>query len=301
MDFYTKIKEELVNNEIKKQVQDYSKNRSDLSTYYNVGKLLVEAQGGKERAKYGDGLIKKYSIRLMSEIDKKYSYRNLMNMRKFYILFQNEKVNALRSQLTWSHYRELLFIDNTDEINYYIDISVKQNISYRELHHKIKNKEYERLDDNTKNKLITNSDIEVSDFIKNPIIIKSSYNNDISEKALKQIILENISNFLSELGDGFSYIKDEYKIKLGSRYNYIDLLLFNYIYNCFVVVELKITELRKEHIGQIESYMNYINKNIKTIEQNNTIGIIICKKDNMYVMEYCSDDRVFRTVYELSI
>ena len=104
---------------------------------------------------------------------------------------------------------------------------------------------------------------------------------------------------MKELGDGFSFIDDEYKIKIGDRYNYIDLLLFNIKYNCYVVVELKTTELRKEHVGQIEIYMNYIDKHIKTINQDKTIGIIICKKDNQFVMEYCSDDRIYMTTYEL--
>ena len=142
---------------------------------------------------------------------------------------------------------------------------------------------------------------QYKDLIKNPILIKNSYDYElISEKVLKELILEDMDNFLTELGDGFCYIKSEYKIKLGDRYNYIDLLLFNYIYNCFVIVELKVTELRKEHIGQINLYMNYIDKNIKNIYQDKTIGIIICKKDNKFVMEYCSDDRIYRTTYALS-
>jgi len=105
--------------------------------------------------------------------------------------------------------------------------------------------------------------------------------------------------FLKELGNGFCFIGSEYKIKIGDRYNYIDLLLFNYEFNCFVVVELKVTELKKEHIGQIEFYMNYIDKNLKNINQNKTIGIIICKKENKYVIEYCSDDRIISREYEL--
>ena len=139
---------------------------------------------------------------------------------------------------------------------------------------------------------------KIEDFIKNPILIRNSYKEIINEKLLKQLILEDIDNFLSELGEGFCYIKNEYKIKLGDRYNYIDLLLFNIKYNCYVVVELKVTELRKEHIGQIKMYMNYIDKNIKEIHQDKTIGIIICKKDNVFVMEYCSDNRIYRTIYE---
>ena len=104
---------------------------------------------------------------------------------------------------------------------------------------------------------------------------------------------------MKELGNGFCYIGNEYKIKLGNRYNYIDLLLFNIKYNCYIVVELKVTELSKQNIGQIQTYMNYINKNIKDISQNETIGIIICKKDNEYLMEYCSDSRIFEATYIL--
>ena len=198
--------------------------------------------------------------------------------------------------------KKKLKLKNINEIEYYIKLSIEQNLSYRQLREKIKSKEYQRLDDKTKLKLINKEETVVSDFIKNPIIIRNKYNVDkehITEKILQKLILEDIEKFLLELGTGFSFIKSEYKIKIGSTYNYIDLLLFNYIYNCFVVVELKITKLKKEHIGQIEVYMNYIDKNIKNINQNKTIGIIICKKENRYVIEYCSDDRIISREYEL--
>ena len=107
-----------------------------------------------------------------------------------------------------------------------------------------------------------------------------------------------MENFLTELGDNFTYVGNEYKIKIGDRYNYIDLLLYNINYNCYVVVELKITELKKEYIGQIETYMNYVDKNIKSISQDKTIGIIICKKDNEFIMEYASDNSIFKTTYK---
>ena len=137
--------------------------------------------------------------------------------------------------------------------------------------------------------------------IKEPILIKNKGNYEvISEKILKQLILENIDDFLLELGNGFSYIASEYKIKLGDRYNYIDLLLFNIEFNCYTVVELKVTELKKEHIGQIQTYMNYIDKNLKTINQDKTIGIIIVRKNNKFIMEYCSDKRILAKEYELT-
>ena len=217
----------------------------------------------------------------------KYNITTLKRMRQFYLL--SEKIATLSQQLTWSHYCELLVFDNVDEINYYIKQTGDYNLSVRELREKIKSKEYQRLDNNTKLKLINKEETVVSDFIKNPIVIRNKYNIDkeeITEKILKKLILEDLDNFLKELGTGFSYIENEYKIKVGNTYNYIDILLFNYIYNCFVVIELKVTELKKEHIGQIQIYMNYVDKNIKTINQDKTIGVIICKKDNGYYTEY---------------
>ena len=301
MNYYNEIKNELINNEVYKRVKDYSKNKNELSTYYNVGKLLIEAQGGEERAKYGDGLIKEYSKKLSEELGGKYNITTLKRMRQFYLII--EKGATLWHQLTWSHYRELLTFDNVDEINYYIKQTGDYNLSVRELREKIKSKEYQRLDNNTKLKLINKEETVVSDFIKNPIVIRNKYNIDkesITEKILQRLILEDIPSFLKELGEGFTFVENEYKIKIGNTFNYIDILLFNYIYNCFVVIELKVTELKKEHIGQIQIYMNYVDKNIKTINQDKTIGVIICKKDNGYYIEYSSDNRIFSKNYILS-
>ena len=291
--YYDQIKDILVNNEVFKKVKDYSKNKNDLESYYTVGKLLIEAQGGEERAKYGDQLIKEYSKRLTKDLGKGYSTRNLKYMRKFYLL---KKGQTLSAQLTWSHYVELLSIDDLNKIDYYINTCESQNLSVRQLRERIKSKEYERLPENTKNKLIVNEDTSIKDFIKNPIVINTD-KEIINEKTLKLAILENIENFLYELGNGFSFIGSEYKIILGNEYNYIDLLLFNIGYNCYTVIELKVTELKKEHIGQIQTYMNYIDKNLKTIYQDNTIGIIICKKDNRFIMQYCSDERILSREY----
>ena len=293
MKYYENIKTEILNNEITKKVKDYSKNKSDLTTYYNVGKLLSEA--GKC---YGEGIIKEYSERLTKEFGKGYSQRNLRNMRQFY--YVSTKWQTLSAVLSWSIYCELIWFENIGKINYYIKICEQQNLSVRQLRERIKNKEYERLDDKTKYKLIKLEETKVDDFIKNPIIIKNNLNYEvISEKALQKMILEDIPAFLSELGSGFTFIRNEYPIKIGNNYNYIDLLLYNIEFNCYVVVELKITELKKEHIGQIEVYMNYIDKNLKTITQDKTIGIILCKKDNEFIMEYCSDERIKVRRYQL--
>lgn len=298
MNYYNLIKNELINNEIYKKAKDYSKNKNDLKTYYNVGKILIDAQGGERRAKYGNGLIKEYSNRLTKELGKGYSIASLKNMRSFYLFC--EKGYAMDSQLSWMHYRMLLPLTDFNEIKYYIELVNKYNIGYRELEQKIKNKEYERIPQNTKEKINNNIDNKIDDYIKNPILIKNKNNyEEISEKILQQMILEDIPSFLSELGSGYAFIKNEYKIKIGNTYNYIDLLLFNIEFNCYVVVELKVTDLKKEHIGQVEVYMNFIDKHLKSDNQNKTIGIILVRRDNKYIIEYSSDSRIISRTFEL--
>ena len=293
MNYYKEIKEELINNEINKKVKNYLVNRSDLNTYYNVGKMLSEA--GKH---YGEGIIKEYSKRLTNELGSGYTISNLKRFRQFYNII--EKGATMSHQLSWSHYSELIPLANVEKINYYIMVINRFNLSIRQLREKIKSNEYERLDEETKNKLVNNQVENVTDFVKSPILIKNNTNyENISEKILQKLILSDISSFLKELGPGFSYIDNEYKIRLGDKYNYIDLLLYNIKYKCYIVVELKITELKKEHIGQLQVYMNYIDKNVKSIEESKTIGIIICKKDNKYIIEYCSDKRIISRTYEL--
>ena len=219
-------------------------------------------------------------------------------MRQFYVLIQ--KGAPLAHQLSWSNYVELIPIENIDAVKYYIQICVKELLSKRELRTRIKNKEYERLDKSTKLKLINEDKNSINDFIKNPILINNKNNYEfITEKVLQKLILEDIENFMKELGNSFSFIASEYKIKIGDIYNYIDLLLFNYEYNTFVVIELKITELKKEHIGQIHVYMNYVDENLRKPFQDKTIGIIICKKNNEFLIKYCSDSRIIGKEYKI--
>ena len=290
MNYYDEIKNELLNNEINKKIKDYSKNRSDLHTYYNVGKILYDA--GKH---YGEGIIKEYSKKLTTELNKKYSYRSLSYMLKFY---KFQKMQSLTANLSWGHWIELLSINDINKLKYYIKTAEVLCLTTRQLREKIRNREYERLDEETKSKIITRNKYSVVDFVKNPVLIKNNYNyEEISEKVLQKMILEDIPSFLEELGNDFTFIKNEYKIKIGDRYNYIDLLLYNIEFNCYVVVELKVTELKKEHIGQIEVYMNYIDNNLKKTNQDKTIGIIICKRDNKYIIEYASDKRILTREY----
>ena len=300
MDYYNEIKNNLIDVEVYKKVKDYSKNKYELDKYYNVGALLIEAQGGENRAKYGDGLIKEYSKKLVNEVGKNYNERTLRRMRQFFIIFKDENWSTLSTNLSWSHYVELLKFNNINQINYYTSISINQNLSVRELRNKIKSNEYERLDENTKLKLITKEEVTISDNIKHPIVIKNKFDtNEISEKMLKQLILDDIFNFMKELGTGFSLIDSEYKIMFDNQYNYIDLLLFNIEYNCYVVIELKVTALKKEHVGQVLIYMNYIDRYVKKIYHDKTIGIIITRNGNSFIVGFCSDKRIYNTTYEL--
>ena len=245
MNYYNEIKETLVKNETYKKVKDYSKNKSDLNAYFEVGRLIVEAQGGEKRAKYGNKLIKEYSERLTKELGKGYTERNLRNMRSFYIKFK--KWHTVCAELNWSHYRLLLSMSNNNMINYYIYIVKSQNLSVRELRERIKSKEYERI--GYKEEL---EEPRINTLIKNPIMIRTNNSNEeLSEYALHQAILENMDDFLKEFGVGFTYVGSEVKIKIGNSYHFIDFLLFNYKFNCFVVIELKVTEFKAEYIGQI--------------------------------------------------
>ena len=268
MAFYNEIKEALVKNEVYKKVKDYFKNKSDLKAYFEVGRLIVEAQDGEARAKYGNKLIKEYSERLTKEHGKGYTERNLRNMRSFYIKFK--KWHTLCAELSWSHYKLLLPINDESEYKYYIYIASKLNLSVRELRKRIKLKEYERIGQN-----VDFEESKVNTLIKNPILIKVKNKNEkLTEYALHQAILENMEEFLKELGVGFAFIGSEVKIKLGDRYNYA------------------------EYIGQITKYINYVDKNIKKTFHEGTVGVIICKKDNKYVMEYCTNPNIFTSTYQ---
>ena len=290
MNYYDEIKKELIDNEVNKKIKDYSKNKYELQKYYNVGKLLFEAGNN-----YGESIVKEYSKKLRNEIDNKYSVRYLFDIRKLYLFL---KVHPAGAQLSFSHYRLLFPLKDDNKIKYYISQIEERNLSKRKLEEIIQKKEYERLPEDTRNNISNDNNHKIEEYIKNPIIIKnSSHYETISEKIIQRLILEDISSFLEELGNGFCFIKNEYKIKIGNTYNYIDLLLYNIKFKCYVVIELKVTELKKEHIGQIETYTNYIDKNIKGIDDDKTIGIIICKRDNKFIMEYCSDERLISKEY----
>ena len=295
MNYYNEIKNKLIDDEIYSRVKDYSKEKHTLLTYYEVGKLLLEAG-----TKYGNDIIGNYSEKLSIEVDKKYNSRTLRRMRQLYQFFEKQKWSPLGTKLSISHIRQLFSLNDSNEINYYANQIEKRNLSKRQLEEVIKNEEYKRLPAETKKKLALDYKIEIKDLVPNPILIRNKNNIEIiNEKTLHHLILEEIELFMRELGSSFSFIGSEYKIKIGDRNHHIDLLLFNIKFNCYVVIELKVTEFKVEYISQVQKYMNYIDKNIKEMSNNNTMGILICKRENKFVIEYCSDDRIAVREYEL--
>ena len=296
MNYYNEIKNILVDNAIGRKIREYKSNQKDLESYYNVGKLLVEAQGGEERAKYGNGLIKEYSKRLTTELGKGYSTRVLKKMRIFYMLVQKgPTLSALfeNVNITWSNVCEILKLKDTNEIEYYLNLSNKLCLTARELRTRIKSNEYGRLPVEVKEKLKSNEVVGTNEKVPSPIVLQGLKVNDkLTEKIVQKWIDENPASFCEALGEGYTYVKSQYKIKIGSNYNYIDVLLFNYISNSFVVVEIKVTELKKEHIGQIETYMNYVDINLKKDFHNKTTGILLVRENNKWLIKYINNDGI---------
>lgn len=300
MDYLNNIKELIESDIVLRKKHRLKEENYRLKTYFEIGKLIVEAQGGEKRAKYGNGLIKEWSIELTRLYGKGYNVSNLKRMRQFFLAFQKGAPLAHQFifNLTWTNLSIILPIKEESKRNYYINLCIKQNLSKRQLIEKIKSNEYERLEYKDKIEIINdnNKSLTIKDMIKNPIIINTSREvNKLSEKALKEFILESVEDFLLELGVGFAFIGSEYKL---GRYR-CDLLFFNTELLSYIVIELKIRELRPTDIGQINHYMKYIDNNIKKEYMNDTIGIIMSKEDNEIVIKYITDERILFTTYEI--
>ena len=274
-------------------VRDYNANKSKLETYYNIGKELAEA--GKH---YGEGIVKTYAEKLTKEFGKGFQYKELYKMLQFYNLI--EKVGTVCRQLTWSHYRYLLSLKNLEDVKYYIDVTIRNNLSVRELIDRIKSDEYGRLPLETKLKLKEEKEVSQPEMVPSTILIPYNKTKEqLTEKVLEEAIVTNISYIMKQLGEGYCFIDKQYKINIGSKKNYIDILLFNYKFNNFVVIELKVREFRKEDIGQIRVYMNYIDKEVKTITQNSTMGILITKEVDKLVARYIDNTNIALPIYEI--
>lgn len=294
------IKNLIDKNIVFERKQNIQKERNKLLRNYNIGKEIVEAIG--ERSEYGKKLLRLYSKALTEEYGKGYDYTNLNRMRQLYLVFEN--VGSPPQQLTWIHYNILLPIKEEGKRNYYINLAIQNTLSVKELKEEIKKNSYERLtkEDKTNIKIIDdNYTVSILDMIKDPIILNcvSKKEDNYSEKALREILLEDIEKTLLELGVGFSYVGKEKRIKVGDNYRFIDLVFFNYELNCFVLLELKINKLDIRDIGQLEFYINYFDDEIRKDFHNDTIGVIICKKNDKEVMKHIKNSNLFVTSYKI--
>ena len=278
-------------------------NEERLKGYHEIGRLLVEAQGGASRAKYGDNLIKEWGEKLAQEYGKNYDESNLKRFRLFYLTFP--KSDAVRHLLTWTHIRTLLPIKNENERNYYINQVILNNLSSRELIQEIKNKSFERLSYADKNnvKLITdtkNNNLTIEDMIKDPIIINVDEDiSELDEATIHKKIINYVENRFMELGIGFALVGHEYKLKINNKTYRIDLLFFNIKFNAYVVAEIKSKEIKPEDIGQLQFYVSYIDKYVKENSNNKTIGILIVKKKDKLVIEFTTNTDIYVTTYKL--
>lgn len=300
--YYNEITNIIEAIEVNERVRKLQDNSEKLKAYWEIGRLLVDAQGGKKYAKYGNGLIKKWSVEYTKNYGKGYDATTLRKFREFFLLFP--KCATLSRALSWSHIVEILPIKNENARNYYINQVTLNNLSVRELRNEIKNKAFDRLSyaDKENIKLIENNNrnLTIEDMIKDPILIKSDKNIDrLNEKVLHKYIIEMLENKFLELGTGFALIGHEYKIILEGRTYKIDLLFFNLELNSYVVVEIKTRELQPKDIGQLEFYVNYINKSMKKSSYNKTTLLLVVKKNNRYVIEYTTNNDLYITTYNL--
>ena len=284
--------------EVNKGYHDYFKNKDLVNNYFEIGKLLIEAQGGEEHDTYGNKLIKTWSVELTEKFGKGYDASNLRRFRQFYSEFK--MCGTVCHTLTWSNIRILLPIKNENKRNYYINMCIKKNLSKRALEKEIKNNSFERLSlaDKENIKLISNKNevLTIKDTLKDPVLIPINEDLDnISEEKLAKIIRKELEIFLLELGCGYTYAGKE--VRMGE--SYCDLLFFNYEFNCFVVIELKTRKIKKEDIGQLEYYINYVDENMKKESFNPTIGVLVAKEGNYLVMKYCTNKNIYKTTYKI--
>ncbi len=304
MNYFKNIEELIVENEASKKANALRDNSSTLQTYWNIGKLIVEAQGGEKRAKYGDNLIKEWGKKLSEKYGKGYDTSDLAKMRLLYLKFPI--LGTLSPKLSWSHYRSVLAIKNENERNYYINLVILNNLSVRELRREIKNKAFDRLSyvDKEHIEIISdtnNTSLSIKDMIKDPIILKSDKSLDkIDELTIHKYIISLLEDKFLELGTGFALIGHEYKIHMDNKTYKIDLLFFNVKLNAYVVVEVKTRKIKHTDIGQLKFYVNYVEDNIKDINHNKTIGLLIVKENDKYIIKYTTSNDILVTTYALN-
>ena len=280
-----------------------------VETYWNIGKQIFEAQDENERAKYGLGLLKYLSIKLTEEFGKGYTVANLKNMRQFYFTFPNSY--ALRSYLSWTHYRILMRVEDRVTRNFYLDECVESNWSTRQLERQINSFYYQRLLSSRDKDSVSNEILSLEkgttpkNIIKDPYVLESlglEHSASLFEKDIEQGLINHLQKFLLELGRGFSFVARQKRISFDGEHYYIDLVFYNYILKCFVIVDLKLGKLTHQDLGQMQMYVNYYTRKMMNDGDNPPIGIVLCANKSESVVKYTlseENQQIFASKYKL--
>lgn len=297
MNNYEEIETLVKKIEIGKAIRNRQANKELVDTYWNIGKLIVDAQGGKDKAEYGEALLKKWSNDLSLKYGKGYNYTNMKRFRQFFLSFPLCEV----ANLSWSQIRILLPIKDENKRNYYINMCNKNNLSKRNLEKVIKTNSYERLLNKPDKIDIVMPTLtpSITDNLKNPIVLELKKNKIVKEKDLEELIYMQLHDFFSQLGEGFMWVGNQYKITAEDKDYYIDMLLYNIIYNSYIVVELKLRELRKEDRAQVEFYMNLVDMYKKEPNVSKTMGLIITKEQNKLIANFVKSENLILLTYKL--
>jgi predicted nuclease of restriction endonuclease-like (RecB) superfamily len=280
-----------------------------VEAYWQIGKSIIEEQGGDERAEYGAKLLEELAESLTKDFGKSFNVRNLQMIRRFYITFPN--ANALRSELSWTHYRLLMRVENENARTFYMEEAVKGQWSTRQLERQIHSFFYERLL-SSQNKSAVVDEIQKMETTKKPEdIIRDPYvleflglpqNDDFYESDLEQALITHLQKFLLELGRGFSFVARQKRITFDGRHFYIDLVFYNYILKCFVLIDLKIGDLTHQDLGQMQMYVHYYERELMNEGDNPPIGIVLCADKSDAVVKYTlpeKETQVFASKYKL--
>jgi hypothetical protein len=284
-------------------------NSTMVEAYWNIGRVIVEKQGGNNKAEYGTALIKNLSKKMTKEFGKGFTVANLKNMRQFYLIFQ--KSYALRSELTWTHYRLLMRVENENARNFYIEECIKSNWSTRQLERQITTLFYERLL-SSKDKEKVSKEIfklepqikKAEDIIKDPYVLEFlglPENTNFLEKNLEQALIDHLQKFLLELGRGFSFVARQKRITFDGRHFYIDLVFYNYLLKCFVLIDLKVGDLTHQDLGQMQMYVHYFEEEMMNEGDNPPIGIVLCADKSDSIVKYTlskNETQVFALKYK---
>ena len=298
MNYLKEANEYIKKVEIGKSIREINANRELVECYWNVGRLIVEAQGGKEKSKYGNELLKKWSEKLTNDYGKGYDYSNLARFRRLYLCFPI--LGPLGPILNWTILRKIISIKDENKRNYYINLCIKNHLSKRELEREIKNNSYERLENKLGKIAIKVPSIvpTITDNFKNPILLELKNKEIKSESDLEKLIYSQLNYVFLQLGNGFTWVGNQYKVSDGNKNYFIDMLLYNIKYNCYVVVEIKCRKLKKEDKGQVEFYMNLVDNFVREPSNNPTIGIIITKEQDKFVANFVRNEKIIPLTYE---